>query len=170
MTFKVEDGTGLPDSNSYASVEFADSYFLDRGIADWAALSQDDKQAALIAATDYIDGRFGPYFKGSILVEDPLQALQFPRDAFDGVPINVQKATAEYAKRAAVAALAPDLDVDSSGYQISQRTEKVGPIQESVTFATAGSGSMRQYFKPYPAADMLLRSFVRTSNGSVIRN
>ena len=170
MTFKVEDGTGLPDSNSYASVEFADSYFADRAVADWAALTETNKQAALIAATDYIDGRFGPYFKGSILVTDPMQALQFPRDMFDGVPINVQKATAEYAKRAAVAALAPDLDVDSSGYQISQRVEKVGPIQESVTFATSGSGSLLQYFKPYPSADMLLAQFVRGSSGSVIRN
>jgi hypothetical protein len=176
MTLIVEDGTGLPNSNSYADATFADAYFLDRNNSTWAALSGTQKDAALIAATDYIDVRFGPLFKGLILLDsavDPdvvTQALQFPRDAFSGVPINVKKATAEYAVRASSSPLAPDLDVDSSGFEISRKYEKVGPIEERTDFATSGAGSSRLYFKPYPAVDALLRPFFRGNGSSVIRN
>ena len=168
MAFVPEDGTGLPDANSYIEVAFADGYFADRLIAAWSSLTPEAKQAALIAATDYIDFRWGGYFKGCKETED--QALEFPRTEWAGIPTNLKKATAEYALRASSAPLAPDPEQDPSGYQVSRRMEKVGPIEERTDFAFLGPGAVRQLLKPYPAADLLLRQFITSGQGRVIRN
>ncbi len=174
MSFLVEDGTGLAASNSYGSVANADAYFTDRLNTAWTG-STGAKQASLIAATDYIDARFGHLFYGSPVSD--AQALEFPRDQFvdattlvPNIPKKLQYATFEYALRALTGPLAPDPEVDGSGYQVSEKYEKLGPIEERTRFAAIGSGSVRELLKPYPAADMLLRSFLRPSIGTVIRN
>src|SRR5687767_9009814 len=138
MAFTPEDGTGLADANSYADVAFADAYFLDRGNTAWAALATEAKQANLILATDYIDMVFGQRFAGCR--EEDEQALEFPRTLWDGVPVNVKKAASEYALRASASPLAPDIEVDPSGYQVSRKFEKVGPIEERTDFAVLGPG------------------------------
>lgn len=170
MAFVVEDGTGKEDANSYASVEFADAYFSDRGITAWTG-TVDQKQTYLIRATDYIDGRFANYFSGQRLyTSEPDQALQFPRDAFVGMPATLLKATCEYALRAISSALAPDPTYDPSGLQVESTRRKVGPIETETTFA-AGSGNTRDTIRAYPAADMLIKPLLRggQSNGRVIR-
>lgn len=168
MTIIVEDGTGLPDSNSYASVAEADAYFTDRLNETWANSSTESKEVALIGATDYIDMRFAFLLKGNIVVDT--QMLQFPRDAFELIPINLKKATFEYAVRAISNSLAPDLVASTTGYQVSRTFQKIGPIEERTDYAVIGPGSSIQYFKPYPAADALMKHFFKPSNGSVIRN
>lgn len=174
MAFTPEDGTGLPNSNSYSDIAYADGYFSDRMVAAWSSLTTDAKQAALIAATDYIDKRWGAYFKGCPATDT--QALEFPRDAFkdaDGdtyLPEVLKKATAEYALRASSAPLAPDIEQDPSGFQVSRRMEKIGPIEERTDFAFLGPGAIRQLLTPYPAADMLIRTLLKHTQGKVIRN
>lgn len=169
MSFVVEDGTGLENANSYASVSFADSYFEDRGNTIWAAATDDAKEQALVRATDYLDNRFT--FKGDPLDED--QALQFPIHDEDDpdaeqvdLPNKLKQATCEYALRALSATLAPDPVVDDSGLLVTSKTEKVGPIEESTTYSDARAV---QPFKPYPAADMLLRGLVQNNSNRVIR-
>ena len=168
MAFVVEDGTGLTNSTSYSSVAFADAYFLDRMITPWSLLSTEQKQAYLIRATDYIDARWGNMFKGEPILET--QALVFPTSAFEGIPEVLKKATSEYALRASTAPLAPDIEQDPSGFQVSRRFEKVGPIEERTDFAFLGPGAVRQLLKPYPAADMLLRPLLKLSQGRILRN
>lgn len=175
MSFQVEDGSGLANANSYVELAFVLDYFTDRNVPAWAALTSDTiRQAACIAATDYIDSRWGAYFLGCKLTT--IQALEFPRDAFVDdsdvgyIPEALKKATAEYALRASSSPLAPDIDQDPSGYQVSRKYEKVGPIEERTDFAFLGPGSTRQLLKPYPAADMLMRTLLKNVQGSVIRN
>ncbi len=155
MGIVVEDGTGVEDANSYASVDFADLYFEDRGNAVWEALDDDVKEQCLIRATDYVDGRFT--FLGEKNDED--QALQFPRDDAETIPVKLQRAVCEYALRAASAPLAPDPTVSETGLQVVSKREKLGPIEEETTYAESRSVMV---FKPYPAADMLLRGLVDT--------
>lgn len=65
MTLIVEDGTGIYQSNSYVGRGFVRSYLRRRNKATaWDAATEDAKIAALIAATDYIDRRFGKMFRG----------------------------------------------------------------------------------------------------------
>lgn len=65
MKLIVEDGTGVYGANSYAGRGFVRDYLVRRNRnVDWDAASDAVKDAALIAATDYIDRRFGPRFLG----------------------------------------------------------------------------------------------------------
>lgn len=174
MSFIVENGTVIAGANAYVTVVEADAYFVDRMVTAWMALLPNVKQASIIAATDYIDSRWGYMFKGCVI--DDTQALAFPRDAFVDdndvafIPETLKKATYEYAMRASVSPLAPDVEQDASGYQVSRKIEKVGPIEERTDFAFLGPGATRQLLKPYPAADMLMRSLLKNTQGRVIRN
>ena len=71
----VENGTGLPNANSYVTVEFADDYFSARGVSGWVALTTEKKEQALICATDFIDSIYQWYGKKATNE----QALRFPR-------------------------------------------------------------------------------------------
>lgn len=170
MAFVVEDGTGKPDANSYGAVADADAYFSERGITTWAG-TNDEKQSYLIRATDYIEGRFSNSFIGT--KKTSAQALSWPRTNANDIPDNVvpvklQRACFEYALRARTSALAPDLQVDPSGMSVVATKKKVGPIETEYAVAQTGMGSMPMLFRPYPAADMLLRGLVYSAS-QVIR-
>lgn len=66
MTIIVEDGSGIYEANSYAGLSYAQAYLFRRGrSAEWDAATTAAKEAALVAATDYIDKRFGLSFIGT---------------------------------------------------------------------------------------------------------
>lgn len=156
----VEDGTGLADANGYISVTDADAFFTARADAAWTGSSA-AKEAAIIRATDYIEGRFGGRARGSRLTET--QALAFPREEFDhpelgvisGVPAQVARACALFAKRALTVDLDPDPVRDASGRVVVAKTEKVGPITETTGYLQGASAAPE-----YPAADRLMRPFL----------
>lgn len=168
MAFVVEDGTGKPDANSYVDVGFADGYFADRNNAQWAAASEEVKQAKLIEATDYIDLRWGSRFKGYALEDD--QGLCLPTTAWTGLPLAIKKATAEYAVRALSGKLAPDIERDPTGYQVSRKIDKVGPLEKRRDFAFMGPGAKQTKFRDFPAVDSLIWPLLRYSNGGTIRH
>jgi hypothetical protein len=157
MTLIVEDGTGVPDAESYTSVDYADKYFSDRGVASWASLTTADKERGLRLATDYVELRFSTRFRGTKL--DPDQYLSFPRADGKPIPVNLQRACAEYAVRALAAPLVADPVVDDRGLVVKSVSEKLGPLDETTEYATTA----RELFKPYPAADNLLKSLLRPS-------
>lgn len=170
--FTPEDGTGLANANAYVALAFADQYFLDRAITTWTGVD-DVKQSAIVRATDYVEGRFGAKFLGCKFSET--QALFFPTfsgkiDDMTGakipdiMPVNLLKAICEYAMRALSVTLAPDPVTDATGQRVHATVEQVGPIQESITYADGGTIYI---FKPYPAADMLLKGLYRNTGGTL---
>lgn len=158
ITVTAEDGSGNPDANVYATIAFIDKYHADRGNARWSTVGAEDKKSCAIKATDYIDKRFARKFRGFRRAKE--QGLAWPRlnaqdsDGYmlDGVPVQLQKATAEYSLRAAIYnVLAPDpirpvpsqdmTLADPNGDQTSvvvgpvrSRKEVVGPLEETVTY------------------------------------
>lgn len=175
MTLIVEDGTGVDNANGYITVAFADSYFAARGVTAWAG---DDtaKGIAIIKATDYMEGRYRTRYVGTLAAA--ATTLSFPRDnvynerrelvdfATDGIPLDLQKACAEYALRAIVNTdLMPDPEVDASGKEIKYQKSKVGPIEDEVEFVVGS----RSAIKPYPAADVLVKTWLVPSGGGVYR-
>lgn len=168
--FVLEDGTGLSGSNSYASVAEWKAYWTDRAF-DFSAFTDPNIQVALIKATDYIDTNFRNRFLGSFKVST--QALAWPRlnvylhcIAQTGVPINVKRATYEYAKRALTVELLPDpQDTDATGQVVGISRKKVGPIEIETTYASVGALS----FHSYPAADKWLVDLMFSVDG-VVRN
>jgi hypothetical protein len=163
MAFTVETGSGNPDANAYASVADVDAYHQDRLHAGWTG-AQTKKEAAIIAATDYIDKRFGHRFKGYRRQKE--QALEWPRleafdrdgflyDGIDIVPRVLQKACAEYALRALTKGeLAPDPATQFAtednqtedgtvskavGGELKKEAVKVGPVEESYEYVPAST-------------------------------
>lgn len=101
-----------------------------------------------------------------------VQPLEFPRDylydrsgvVVDGIPEKLMQATVEYASRAITASLLPDPTYDTSGRIITQKMEKVGPIEEETTFLAGALTITRKY----PFADRMLREYM-ASGGGVMR-
>lgn len=197
MALVVEDGTGLAAANAYISEAYADTYHGDRGNTKWTDEDVADKEIAIIKATDYVDKRFGPLFKGR--KGSSTQALSWPRTSaldYNGfslngiVPVPLQKAVAEYALRAILNnVLAPDpaLPVPQQNHvtgstvssdvitgEITELTEKVGPITENKKYRTisqtSGGASDRSsqsslledwHIPEYPEADMWMEELTR---------
>jgi hypothetical protein len=120
MPFIVETGAGLTDSTSYVSEDDADSYFEDRATSAWTD-STEDKEAALIRATQALDAIYRKRYPGTRTL-GRAQALEWPRqDAVDAeglevgddeIPIEIIEATCELAVRELVSpgSVLPDLE------------------------------------------------------------
>ncbi len=70
MTLILETGAGVYTANAYATETFVDSYLTERNRStenSWTSLVTAVKEAAIIAATQYIDQRWGSRFKGTKL-------------------------------------------------------------------------------------------------------
>lgn len=170
MTFIVQDDNGdVEGANAYITIEFLRDFHGSRG-RDLTANLDVDLQTAIVRATDYLDQRFN--FVGRRYSED--QTTSWPRlnaRHFDGwyvcdIPDAVKRATAEYAYIALQQELNPSPDRDPSGLQVSSKTDKVGPITESVSYAYGGGFSMPKY----PIADrILLKSGLALAVGRVQR-
>jgi hypothetical protein len=160
MSLIVEDGSGLPDAESYASVNTADAYHANFNNAAWTAASTAVKEAALRRATQYLDSRYK--FLGYRLHYN--QALMWPRSGIwlEGVyllwPVNrMVQATCELALRALSTTLAQD-----TPDQV-QIENTVGPI--TVRYSPSNlAGQVR-----FAVVDDLLRPFVSAGVGSSIR-
>jgi hypothetical protein len=177
MAFVLEDGTGVVGANAFVDVSFITTYLTDRQRQtenNWSTSSNSLKQAAIIAATDYIEKVFGLRYLGRRKTAG--QGLGWPRinvwdrDGYlldpDLLPVVLEQATAEYAVRALDSALLPDPTVDDSGKAVTASTDIIGPIEETRKF-TEGA-DIAFLIRPYPAADRLLEPLLVTS-GRVIR-
>lgn len=162
MALIVEDGTGLEDANTYIALTEADSYHGTRLNSAWAEASEDDRTKALIAATEYLDGKYRRRWRG--LKSSGVQALEWPRlQAYDdsgyrleGVPARLKNAVCE----AALTALATELDpaLERGG---AVKRETVGPISTEYR-----DGNVLPTV--YPAITRWLKGLI-TGNGIQIR-
>lgn len=168
MAIIVEDGTGRADSEALCSVAFADAYHAGRGNTLWAPLLAAEKEAAIRRAVDYMQQTYRLRWAGYRVTDT--QALDWPRynvprqdsGSYSGnigsfgrlgsyypaniVPIEVQRANAELAFKAASGELLGDVDPPVA-------SEKVGPIE--VSYFQGDNKTKR-----YPAIDRLLMPFL----------
>lgn len=156
MALIVEDGTGKVDAESYCSVDDADTHHAARGVTNWATLSTAEKEQALRRACDYMEANYGTRWAGERYTDT--QALSWPRIYVprrtkttdynnDEIPVEVVRANAELAFRAAAGDLLADV-----GTQV--KSETVGPI--SVTYADGARQST-----VYKAVDNMLAFLFR---------
>jgi hypothetical protein len=163
--FTVEDGTIVTAANSYATVAYADDYNLNHDAdAVWIALTTANKQSNLRKATAYLDRKYGPRWLGTRL--GIVQVLDWPRSgmytrddfslANDEIPDKLMAACVEAAIRSANGeSLFPDIDPATNGGTISYERVKIGPIEESKSYAGGKSQLAR-----YPIIDSLLTEFI----------
>ncbi len=173
MALIKEDGSIVPDANSYADVADADAFQTDRGRQAWLDSTTEVKEAALVRATDYVDGRWELKFTGQPIGD--VQELAWPRQLVrypatgnpfpdDEVPEDIVTATILYADQ--VIGPGDDLDsmtelsitpeVDSSN--VKRLKEKVDVLETDTEFF-GGSSSLRT-IQPIPEADRLIRRWL----------
>lgn len=89
MALIIEDGTGVDNANSYATVAELYTYASERGQA--LSVSNEAAEALLIKAMDYIEGKFGQRWQG--VRSNSAQALAWPREGvwLDGVAIEANE-------------------------------------------------------------------------------
>ena len=169
----VEDGTGKSDANTYTSVIDADTYNEQRGRSAWLSLEDDEKAAALIKATEFIDATFS--WIGRKTTQE--QALQWPRvtvdaygreapvidrDGFElaGIPASVKKAVAEVA----FLSLSEDLFQvdDPRGKIIRKKTDVLETEYQADTATTVRKPSV------FDSVNSLLKGLYSFSSGSMV--
>lgn len=150
-----------PGGNSLASLAYADGYFADRGLAGWTG---DDgaKQGALVRATDYVFGVFGPYL-------DPAKMAAAAASDPADYPDALKRAGCLYAlvEIATPGGLAPAPVVDASGYGVVLTQRKVGPIQRN--YAVVGDTTRGPTRRRFPLADALVAQVLTPPSCAVIR-
>lgn len=160
MALIVEDGTGKPDAESYASVAMADLFHTSRGNAAWAALTTEQKEINLRKATDWLGERYATRWAG--LRASTLQALDWPRAgvcvdrvviASNALPAALIRATVELALKTTEGALTVDETAQV-------KSETVGPI--STTYADGARQQTR-----FASVENTLEPLV--AGGNVIR-
>lgn len=157
----IEDGRGKVDSNSYASLEYADAYHRSFGRTSWAELDEDTRRSRLVIATRYIDGTYP--WKGTRKYRD--QRLAFPRvevydhDGFavEGIPESLVMAVCE-AAFLAMSGNSLFLTRDANG---QVKREAVENAVEVEYYQREESG---EYVSIYSVLDALLRGLYRTAS------
>lgn len=180
MALIKEDGTIVANANSYADEADADAFQTDRGRVAWLDATTEVADAALVRATDYIEGRFGLQFVGAPLGD--VQELSWPRSGAryvktgnpfpeDEVPVDILNATILYADQ--VIGDGSDLEtmtelsviptVSPDG-QVKMKKEKVDVLEEQTEYAVGGQSggtSALRTIQPIPEADRLIRRWLR---------
>lgn len=174
MALIKEDGTIVAGANAYADVADSIAYQDDRGRQAWLDATAEVQEAALVRATDYIDGRFGLQFVGEPLGD--VQELAWPRagarypatgNAFpeDEVPQDVLDACILYAEGvigpegddlATMTELSITPDIASSN--VKRLKEKVDVLEEETEYFAGGA--VLRTIQPIPEADRLIRRWL----------
>lgn len=161
----VEDGTGLPNADSYVSIAEADQYFVDRPTHKlslvWTPLIDplvippldpqillDNKTSALRIATEMLDNMYN--YKIKPLLDT--QALKFPMLDTPIVPLNVKKAVIELAARA----ITGELLEDNEGREVESEKYDV------VEFHYKTTGVVPQ--KAYTIVEAYMKKYIVSSN------
>jgi hypothetical protein len=160
MSLITEDGTGLANAESYASVADATAYHAARGNAAWAAASLGNQEIALRQATDYLERRY--VYRGTR--KTIVQALLWPRVGVYVDYINLTwpvtkltQATCELALRA----LSGPLVNDQTAPNVKR--EKIGPL-ETEYFGNSMNG---QTF--FTTVDDLLAPLIKYNTRDIMR-
>ena len=101
ITLVVEDGTGLPNANSYCDLDYALEYCVMKGYSDWQSLSEDMQKVYLIRGTEFVDN----FYNWRGIRHRQSQSMAFPRDEIydddkypvNGIPDKLKKACIEAA-------------------------------------------------------------------------
>jgi hypothetical protein len=158
--FIVEDGTGLPNSNSYCSVEEFRLYWSDRG-ADLSVYTDAQIEQGLVKATQYIDKSFR--YIG--VRPTQTQALNWPRwyayseegYVYSGVPKDI-------ISEACLLSLSGTQLFTSVEDGIAQKTENVGPVQTTYVYQGQQTGRVA-----YQSVQVYLKDLIKSRSNRIRR-
>jgi hypothetical protein len=174
MTIRVQNDSGTTvNANAYIDQDYADLYFEDRYVTSWEDYTDDDKEGAIIKATDHIDNKFEIKFGGARLTDDQNTSLPrknfydiFNKNVSSSIPDGIKKAVCEYAKailESDLKELNPNLEYNDTGQNVKSETTKIdGAITKSITYKDDFILNLNRY---YPKADDYVKKYL-TANAS----
>lgn len=146
MALIVEDGSGMTNADAFISVAYADAYHTAMGNTTWTGVDA-LKEGAIRRATAFLSNSY--QWQGYKRQGRP-QALAWPRVdvvdcegwgvAFDAVPVEIQKATAEVALRELVTPGSMNPDVVASE---QVKREKIGQLEVEYLNANTSAQAAR---------------------------
>ncbi len=169
MSLVLDTTLGGASSNSYVTLDEANTYFASRLDVDkWTDAQDDDRNRALVQSTRRID-----YEKFYGYIVDDAQALEFPRiiGYVDGrnldniIPKSVKEATFELA----IFMMSTDMSqIGDDNTGLSEYSVKVGNIQETKKYIKDDNVNTQDYNELPPFVTSLLDgvSMTVTSGGS----
>ncbi len=161
----------------YGSIVGSDEYALSIGNTAWSALTNDQKIAALVRGSAYVDSYNRRYLDGDFKCWFQFiggrtggwaQEREWPRSGVNGLPDNVVPSQIEYATYEAAireatnpGSLNPDIDRTAL-----VKSEKVDVLQ--VTYAVSDNANAGTLLPVIPAIEALLSAFlIRRCNSSL---
>ncbi len=176
IEFIVENGNGLVNATTYASIAEADQYLENTGrnLGAWAAGGDAAKQRALNLAADYMQARWNRRWKGRQTNE--FQRLDWPRIGTQRkngyyinsseVPLEVKEAQTEYAllEITSPGTLFPTLAFDDTNRLPTRTRDKVDVLETEREY---GSGMVRNW-RSFPIADGKIKHLV-SPTGQLLR-
>lgn len=166
-TMIVETGTGAATSNSYVSIDDADTYHEKRlYVTDWTGATDDNKEIALMWATRLIDEMVE--FNGYAI--NATQALAFPRygvydrngNAFasNAVPTWLKEATAEFARQLIAENRTAETNRDLAGFKeikVGSLELKTDPVRAKQTMPPEVFSMLKFYCRKIGKTKTLIR-------------
>jgi hypothetical protein len=173
MALIVENGSIVPNADSYISVADACAYLVSRGNKTFAGTATADQEAALRNATDFMVAQYRNRWAGERILST--QILDWPRAAVplpdvggwyggvayiapDVVPVPVQQACADLAVRALLGPLSPDVGRVKSEVKLGPLSVKYDPNYA----VTATFVAVLTKLAPYMTGQGMRVSLVRT--------
>ena len=175
MTMIVEDGSVVPNCNSYVTVAWADDYHTTYGNTDWTSITDTtQKELALINATQSIELLYGQRYLSLPLAHFPLQNLLFPRFLMvinriqvissNSIPIQLKRAVAEVALK-----FINSEDIfplpNTDNFLKSKDLEISGGPKKSVTWAKL---PYTEELPGFNKIELILKPLLRQKNSSMI--
>lgn len=158
VTIIVEDGSCVPNANSYIDVEYATQYLEDRGLT---VPAEGKLKPMLINAMDFMESL--NRYKGKRTNQD--QELQFPRSGLYSDGVEIPGNTIPVAIKRAQAQLVADtvqsgkpLLNNSTSYALKKRV--LGPL--TLEYAV-GQSAVLESATPHPRFWALINDYLRSS-------
>lgn len=168
----IEDGTGLPDAQSYVDATTLSAYAASRG--ETLPATPEEQEALLLRAMDYLETL---RYEGVRANES--QALEWPRRGVmlfewyvdsDKIPTRLQQAQMQLAIDAQTADLMSHVKASATGAVLEQRVEGAVAVKYAAPTATLHSGPGAAADGTYlPRAAALLRPLVRAAGVVTVR-
>ena len=157
----VEDGSCVPDANSYVSLDFADAYMRNTGRTSWELKTENERKSYLINATKYIDRTYSKIgWKGQKKYHRS-QCLCFPRvelydkDGYEvlGIPRELMEAVCEAGFISTTTSL---FDIKDSAGTVKRQKVDVLEVEYYSESDSAGG-----YISRFTVLDSLLSDFYK---------
>lgn len=153
MALIVETGAGVPDADSYNTVEAVQAYWAKRPhdplATAVAGADEDNLEGAAREAAMFLDGVWGAFYRGERrgYVQGRLWPRSYAKDdagyALPDLPPEIQAAHCELTARALTARLQQDVDLAA---RVKSEAKKVGPLEKRVEYFDASQPDVRKRF------------------------